>query len=151
MRKKKELWLCLLLLLLTGCSSNDDSITINNKNLLGYWETATTIDVRRGLLFTSEGEIKSWAISPNSLDDSQPTSNGQYSEVHWGYFWFRDDGTIEIQNRPKNSEPNPDELYYKVMSLTEYRLVIRTYGGFRGTTLEEGDDVEYKKTDKPNK
>jgi hypothetical protein len=37
------------------------------------------------------------------------------------------------------------------MSLTEDRLVIRTYGGFRGTTLEEGDDVEYKKTDKPNK
>jgi len=56
-----------------------------------------------------------------------------------------------IQNRPKDSNPNPDELYYKVMSVTKNRLVIRTYGGFFGTPLEEGTDVEYKKIDTPNK
>jgi hypothetical protein len=163
MKKKKLLWLCLLLPLLTGCSSDNDSITINNRNILGYWEIATSgywmcttnttaIDVRRGLLFTAEGEIKSWEISPQiSFDNSQPSDNGQYSEVPWGTFWFEDDGTLEIQNRPKNSEPYPDELYYKVISLTGDRLVIRTFGGFFGTPLEKGTDVVYKKTDKPNK
>jgi len=152
MKQKKLLWLCLLSLLLAGCSSDDDSTTINNKNILGYWEITTTIDVRRGLLFTAEGEIKSWEISPQiSFDNSQPSDNGQYSEVPWGTFWFEDDGTLEIQNRPKNSEPYPDELYYKVISLTKDRLVIRTFGGFFGTPLEEGTDIVYKKTDKPNK
>ena len=152
MKQKKLLWLCLLSLLLAGCSSDDDSTTINNKNILGYWEITTTIDVRRGLLFTAEGVIKSWEISPQiSFDNSQPSDNGQYSEVPWGTFWFEDDGTLEIQNRPKNSEPYPDELYYKVISLTKDRLVIRTFGGFFGTPLEEGTDIVYKKTDKPNK
>ena len=157
MKKKKLLWLCLSLLLLAGCSSDNDSITINNRNILGYWEMATsgywmcttnttTIDVRRGLLFTPEGEIKSWAISsPISSNNYQLTDNEQYSEVPWGVFWFEDDGTLEIQNRPKNSEPYPDELYYKVMSLTKDRLVIRTFGGFFGTPLEEGTDITYKK------
>jgi len=160
MKKKKVLWLCLLSLLLTGCSSDNDSITINNRNILGYWEITTsnywkcttntpTSIVRRGLLFTPEGEIKSWEIS--TLDNSQLTDNGQYSEVAWGSFWFEDDGTLEIQDRPKNSEPYPDELYYKVMSLTKERLVIRIFGGFGGIPLEEGTDVEYKKIDKPNK
>lgn len=37
------------------------------------------------------------------------------------------------------------------MSLTKDRLVIRHFGGFAGTSLEEGSEVEYKKTDKPNK
>ena len=58
---------------------------------------------------------------------------------------------LKIQNRPKNSDPNPDELYYKVMSVTKNSLVIRTFGGFFGTPLEKGTDVVYKKTDKPNK
>jgi hypothetical protein len=112
----------------------------------------TTIDVRRGLLFTPEGEIKSWAISsPISSNNYQLTDNEQYSEVPWGYFWFDDDGTLKIQNRKKDSAPNPDEMYYKVMSLTKDRLVIRHFGGFAGTSLEEGSEVEYKKTDKPNK
>ena len=152
MKQKKLLWLCLLSLLLAGCSSDDDSTTINNKNILGYWEITTTIDVRRGLLFTAEGEIKSWAISsPISSNSYQLTDNEQYSEVPWGVFWFKGDGTLEIQDRPKNSEPYPDELYYKVISLTGDRLVIRTFGGFFGTPLEEGTDMVYKKTDKPNK
>ena len=146
MKKKSLLWLSALLLMLAGCSSSDDDITINDKNILGYWESTATIDSRAGLMFTSDGEIKYWEYSPFSN-----TGNGVYSEQYWGSFWFDDEGTLEIRNRPKGSDPNPDELYYKVMSLTKDRLVIRHFGGFLGTPLEKGSDVTYMKTDKPNK
>ena len=150
MEKVKVLWVCALLLLLAGCSSDDDNLTINDKNILGYWENETSVNGRGGLLFISDGEIKYWGFSSTG-NGSQLADNEQYSEQHWGYFWFEDDGMLKIQNRPKNSEPNPDELYYKVMSVTKTRLVIRTFGGFFGTPLEKGTDVVYKKTDKPNK
>lgn len=149
MKKSIFLWIGAIMLMLAGCSSDDDDITINDKNILGYWEsTHESIWGTGGLQFTSDGEIKAWDYSIHSADDSGPRT---YSEQHWGYFWFDDDGTIHIQNRPKGSKPNPDELYYKVMSLTKDRLMIRTFGGFAGTPLEKGTDVVYKKIDKPNK
>ena len=139
MKKKSLLWISALLLILAGCSS-DDEITTNDNTILGYWEYINPIDSRGGLLFTSDGEIKYWEYSIHTR---------QYSEGQWGYFWFDDDGTLEIQDRPKGSDPNPDEMYYKVMSLTKDRLVIRHFGGFAGTPLEKGTDVTYKKIDKP--
>ena len=144
MKKKKVLWVCALLLFLTGCSSDDDNLVINDKNILGYWEYTGAITgdvVSTGLYFQNDGKIIYWSI---------PVMNG-YNETDWGYFWFDDDGTLQIQNRPKDSNPNPDELYYKIMSVTKDRLVIRTFGGFAGIPLEKGTDVVYKKTDKPNK
>ena len=143
MKKKSLLWISVLLLILAGCSNSDDEIAIYDRNILGYWESTGSIDGRCGLLFVSNGEIKYW--------DSLLYCTRQYSEVPWGYFWFDDDGTLRIQNRPKDSDPNPDELYYKVTRLTKDHLVIRHFGGFAGTSLEEGSEVEYKKTDKPNK
>ena len=145
MKKKSLLWISALLLILAGCSSSDDDITTNDKIILGYWESTGTIDGRSGLLFTSDGEIKYWDYSLIY----GPTYDNRYFEQHWGYFWFDDDGTLEIQDRPKGSDPNPDEMYYKVMSLTKDRLVIRHFGGFAGTPFEKGSDVTYKKTDKP--
>ena len=147
MKKKSLSWISVLLLMLAGCSS--DEITINDRNILGYWElVGENVWGTGGLVFSSNGEIKSWNYGIHSADDSGPRT---YSEVPWGYFWFDDDGTLKIQNRKKDSAPNPDEMYYKVMSLTKDRLVIRIFGGFAGTSLEEGSEVEYKKTDKPNK
>ena len=139
------LGLAAIVLMLAGCSSSDDDITTNDKIILGYWESTGTIDGRSGLLFTSDGEIKYWDYSLIY----GPTYDNRYFEQHWGYFWFDDDGTLEIQDRPKGSDPNPDEMYYKVMSLTKDRLVIRHFGGFAGTPLEKGTDVTYKKIGKP--
>ena len=147
MKKKSLSWISVLLLMLAGCSS--DEITINDRNILGYWElVGENVWGTGGLVFSSNGEIKSWNYGIHSADDSGPRT---YSEGPWGYFWFDDDGTLKIQNRKKDSDPNPDEMYYKVMSLTKDRLVIRHFGGIAGTPLEEGYDIEYKKTDKPNK
>ena len=146
MKKIFFLWMGAMLIL-AGCSS--DEITINDRNILGYWElVGENVWGTGGLVFSSNGEIKSWTYGIHSADDSGPRT---YSEVPWGYFWFDDDGTLKLQNRKKDSAPNPDEMYYKVMSLTKDRLVIRIFGGFAGTSLEEGSEVEYKKTDKPNK
>ena len=144
--KKYLLWMSALLLILAGCS-NDDEITIKDKNILGYWESTGEKEWGTGgLLFASNGEIKHWTYSVHSADDSGPLT---YSEGHWGYFWFDDDGTLNIQNRKKDSDPDPDEMYYKVTTLTKDRLVIRSFGGFAGTPLEEGTDIVYMKTDKP--
>ena len=52
--KKKVIWVCALLLLLAGCSSDDDNLTINDKNILGYWENETSVNGRGGLLFNTE-------------------------------------------------------------------------------------------------
>ena len=147
MKKISILWISALLLILAGCSS--DEITINDRNILGYWElVGENAWGTGGLVFASNGEIKYWDYGIHSDDDSGPRT---YSEGHWGYFWFDDEGMLKLQNRKKDSAPNPDEMYYKVMSLTKNRLVIRHFGGFAGTPLEEGYDVEYKKIDKPNK
>ena len=46
MKKKSLLWISALLLILAGCSSDDDAlnneITINEKNILGYWESTAS-------------------------------------------------------------------------------------------------------------
>ena len=126
----------------SSCSS-DDEITIKDRNILGYWEyTGEKEWGTWGLLFASNGEIKHWTYSVHSVDDSGPLT---YSEGNWGYFWFDDDGTLNIQNRPKNSDPDPDEMYYKVTTLTKDRLVIRSFGGFPGTSYVDGYDIEYRK------
>jgi len=140
--KKSLFWISALLLMLAGCSSDDD-ITIKDSNILGYWESTGTIDGRGGLLFVSDGEIKYWEYS-FLIGTAE-----QYSEGNWGYFWFDDDGTLNIQNRPKDSEPNPDEMYHIVTSLTKDRLVIRVFGGIAGTPFEKGADIVFNKIDKP--
>ena len=141
MKKKSLLWISALLLILAGCSSDDDAlnneITINEK-ILGYWESTTSS--KGGLKFVSDGKIKEWNHS----------NTGQYSEKLWGYFWCDDEGTLNIQTRPKDSRPNPDELYYKVISLTKDRLVIRIFGGFAGTPLDKGYDIMYIRTNPPD-
>lgn len=125
----------ILLLMLAGCSSDDDNITVNDKNIFGWWESEATIDNRGGLMFLSDdGEIKQWEYSA-------VTGNGEYHEWHWGYFWFDDEGTLHLKYGTK--EPNPDEMYYKVTSLTKDRMVIRSYGGFAATPFEEGHDRVY--------
>ena len=52
---------------------------------------------------------------------------------------------IEIEYGWKNADPNPDEMYYNITSLTKNRLVIRSWGGFAGTSFEKGYDTVYKK------
>ena len=139
MNKRSLLWMYAFLLLLAGCSSDDDSRVAMDQYICGYWERIEdNASGQGGLLFTSDGEIKSWSFNNDC------TSN-TYSEEHWGYYWLDDEGQLEIRNLPKNSEPCPDEQYYKVMSLTKDCLVIRAFGGFFGTPLEKGYDVEYKK------
>ena len=128
--------------IIVGCSSDDDAlnneITINEKNILGYWES--TASSKGGLKFVSDDKIKEWNHS----------NTGQYSEKLWGYFWCDDEGTLNIQTRPKDSRPNPDELYYKVISLTKDRLVIRIFGGFAGTPLNKGYDIMYIRINPPD-
>ena len=144
--KKSVLWASMLLLTLAGCSS-DDGITINDENILGYWMSTTQVGCGRGgLLFTPDGEIKVWSYGgqfcTHAADDSATLI---YSEHHWGYFWFDDDGTIKIQNRPKDSAPYPDEPYYAVSSLSKDRLAIRVFGGLAGISYKDGYDTEYQK------
>ena len=143
MKKISILCMSMLLLIVAGCSSDDDEIIINDKNILGYWERESDKEWGTGgLVFSSNGEIKLWEYAIRSADDSGPLT---YSERHWGYFWFDDEGTIHIQNRTKDSSPYPDESYYAVTSLTSTRLVIRVFGGLAGTPLEEGFDEVFKK------
>jgi hypothetical protein len=150
MKKKGVILLSMLLLMLAGCNSDDDEITIKDKNILGYWERESDKEWGTGgLVFSSNGEIKLWEYAIRSADDSGPLT---YSERFWGYFWFDDEGTIHIQNRTKDSSPYPDESYYAVTSLTSTRLVIRVFGGLAGTPLEEGfDEVFMKMTNMPYK
>ena len=141
MKKKSLLWISALLLMLAGCSS--DEIAINDRNILGYWElVGENVWGTGGLVFSSNGEIKSWNYGIHSADDSGPRT---YSEGHWGYFWFDDEGTLNIKGGAKDSTPHPDELYFKVMSLTEEFLVIRVYGGIAGTPFENGDDMVFRR------
>lgn len=140
MNKRSLLWMYAFLLLLAGCSSDDDSRVAMNQYICGYWERIeANASVQGGLLFTSDGEIKSWSFS----NDCTPNT---YSEEHWGYYWLDDEGQLHLKWGFK--EPIPDELYYKVTSLTKDHMVIRRFGGIAGIPLEKGYDVEYKrKTD----
>ena len=139
--KKNLLWLGMLLLVLVGCSSSDDEIGILDQNILGTWqhENAATMDkdYRSGLIFASNGEIKSWGYG-TTFD-----GGSAYKEEHFGYFWFDSDGELHIKAQSK--EPIPDELYYKVTRLTSTQLVIRMYGGIMNTPFDKGTDLVYKK------
>ena len=137
MKRKSYLWLSLCLLMLAGCSSEDDSSNYE-QDILGYWEYVGEGAYPAGLLFLPNGEIKSWAVF--ELYDDHSDYKGEYS---WGHYWFDDSGKLQIKEGSK--EPNPDELYYTVMSLTKDRLVIRVYGGFAGTPFGEGEDRVYQK------
>ena len=150
---RKLLSIGALLLLLAGCNSDDD-IAINDKNIQGYWECTTRngesttgtysgAENTSGLLFVSGGEIKYWGYFLNDY-----TGTVEYSEQPWGYYYLDDEGKLEIRFGSKGSSPNPDELYYKVTSLTKDRLVIRSWGGFFGTPFEKGSDVVYKRLSK---
>ena len=150
---RKLLGISLLLLLLAGCSSDDD-IAINDNNIQGYWECATRngesttgtysgVENTSGLLFLSDGEIKYWGYFLNDY-----TGTVEYSEEHWGYFYLDDEGTLQISHGRKDSAPYPDDLYYKVTSLTKDRMIIRSWGGFAGTPFEKGYDVVYKRLSK---
>lgn len=144
--KKNLLWMGMLLLVLAGCSNDDDSTNTDEQNLLGYWEAAEsdTSEIESvewqpsGLVFEKGGEVKYWGTSFCGTGLDFPII-----ESHWGLWWFDDSGRLQIKAGSK--EPNPDELYYTVMSLTKDRMVIRVYGGFAGTPFEKGTDVVYKK------
>ena len=143
MKKRSFIWLSMLLLMLAGCSSDDDEITINERNIVGYWEHVEDSPWGTGgLLFAFGGEIRSWQHAVRSDNDAGPR---EYWENHWGYFWFDDEGTLNIKGGAKDSTPHPDELYFKVMSLTEEFLVIRVYGGIAGTPFENGDDMVFRR------
>lgn len=130
-----------MLLMLAGCSSDEDTIN-DNKDILGWWEIVDAMDYRGGLLFLSDnGEIKQWECS--TVTGTNEYFSGEYLEWHWGYFWFDDEGTLHLKYGTK--EPNPDEMYYKVTSLTKDRMVIRSYGGFAAIPFEEGHDRVYRK------
>lgn len=95
-------------------------------------------------MFTADGKVKWWELQP-TFDTKSKKIDEVYSESLWGYFWFEDNGALYMQKRPKDSAPNPDELYYKVVSLTSDRMVIRTFGGIMGTPLKDGYDHTYRK------
>lgn len=126
-----------------GCSSNDE-IDIKDRNILGYWESTEIFERRGGLLFTADGKVKWWELQP-TFDTKSKKIDEVYSESLWGYFWFEDNGAVHMQKRPKDSAPNPDELYYKIVSLTSDCMVIRTFGGIMGTPLKDGYDRTYRK------
>ena len=151
MSMRKLLSIGVLLLLLAGCSSD---VAINDNNIQGYWECTTRdgesttgtysgVENTSGLLFLSDGEIKYWGYFLNDY-----TGTVEYSEQHWGYYYLDDEGTLEIRFGLKDSEPYPDEMYYKITSLTKNRMVIRSWGGFAGIPFEKGSDVVYKRLSK---
>ena len=140
MKKKSILWMSMLLLLLTACSNDDESAnTSSSTNPIGYWmSTSENAMGLHGLIFSADGEILSWQYRTNP----EPGQDN-YVEYHWGYFWLDDTGALDISTRPRDSEPNPDEMYYKIQSLTNDCLVIRSWGGFAGIPLEKGIDTVY--------
>ena len=42
MKKKSLLWISAFLLMLAGCSSDDDNINVNQKQIVGEWEASHT-------------------------------------------------------------------------------------------------------------
>ena len=145
MKKNRLLWLSVFLLMLAGCSSDDDEIATNNKEILGYWEYTGAITgnvISTGLYFQKDGKIKYWSINPKN----------EYNETDWGIWWIEEvvgyapgKSYAILIKEGSNKTPNPDELYYNIESLTESRLVIRVFGGFAATPYENGYDREYRK------
>ncbi|MBO4754384.1 MAG: hypothetical protein J5543_07295 [Bacteroidales bacterium] len=135
--KTKALLMTLLLLLTAGCSSDDDNYIVNPDKypIFGYWlNTGAHFETSTGLYFANDGKIKSW----------QRNLNGAYSETPWGELEVGIDGTLGIRSYAEEAA-SVDMQYYALHELTKERLVIRTWGGFAGTSYEEGLDLEYQK------
>ncbi|MBR5068618.1 MAG: hypothetical protein IKX25_04395 [Bacteroidales bacterium] len=135
--KTKALLMTLLLLLTAGCSSDDENYIVNPDKypIFGYWlNTGAHFETSTGLYFANDGKIKSW----------QRNLNGAYSETPWGELEVGIDGTLGIRSY-LDEAASVDALYYKIHELTKERLVIRVWGGFAGTSYEEGLDLEYQK------
>ena len=138
----------LLLLLVTGCSNDDDYIVDPTVYpIFGYWEFAgadyssSKINIdesifigRQGILIKSNGDVKYWDIIME-----------QYSESLWGKLFAEDDGSLVIQT--DLGEPVSDGLYYIIKDVTQDKLTIRIFGGIQGLSYEEGYDYIYKKMD----
>ena len=126
---------------LTSCSlSNDDDDPIViidpvENPIVGYWEY-TGVDMgsnHTGLNVQPDGNILGWTVDA-----------GKYHEYTWGYCWVNEDGELEIKDGGKDDVVY-DGMSYTIMKLTKTTLVIRSYGGFVGTSFEEGQDREYKR------
>ena len=143
MKKKSLLWMSVLLLIGgTLCAFRCENID-ETDSILGYWQSTQVIDCGTwGYYFQADGTIKRWSIYVNG-------ESSDYSETDWGIFWY--EHPAEFPNstgiiiKESDIDPNPDELYYAIESLTESRLVIRVYGGLAGTPYENGTSLEYKK------
>ena len=126
----------LLLLLVAGCSNDDDYIIDPDVYpVFGYWEFA-------GADYSSckfNIDVKCWDII-----------DGQYSESLWGKLLTEDDGSLVIQT--DFDEPVCDGLYYNIKDVKQDQLIIRVFGGFAGLSYEEGYDYIYKRMNsKPTK
>ena len=138
MKKKNVLWMSMLLLIsvaLFSCSSDDE---YEQTPLYGYWEHISNTDDGNhyGLFFQRDGKVNTWSLC-----------QGEYAEEEWGT-WWSENGEIYIND---HFGLVVDGLYYKIVSLTESRLVIHVWGGFAGTPYEKGYDEEYKRlSNKPN-
>ena len=87
------------------------------------------------------------ASSFKEMANTWSLCQGEYAEEEWGT-WWSENGEIYIND---HFGLVVDGLYYKIVSLTESRLVIHVWGGFAGTPYEKGYDEEYKKlSNKPN-
>ena len=132
--KKSLLFIAAFLLILAGCSSDDVDVNNDNQGVLGYWEyEGITTDYGGGYHFKANGKIASWEIGLGH----------KYSENDWG-LWWTENGKIQIKHG-SSKIPDPDEMYYAIVSLTESQMVIRSFGGFAGTPYEKGVDHVFKK------
>ena len=121
MKKKRLLWMSMLLLILAGCSSDDE---ITDKDLVGYWkdisDNQTEIkdnNSQGGLCFKNDGEIIIWGMNFES-----------WYEIHSGKWWVSDEGDIMVDVY----EGSMCHIYTAIERLSKTHLVIRSWGGFVG-------------------
>ena len=120
MKEKSLLWISVLLLMsgmLCACSSHEEDET---STLCGYWK----------VISDNQNEIK----------DNTMNSESWY-EIHRGKWWVSDEGDIMVDVYEGVMCP----IYTAIEKLSKTHLVIRSWGGFAGTSREEGHDVEYLK------
>ena len=156
MKKVSILWMSALLLMLAGCSgdelivagdSGDELMVAGNSgdetgdasDLVGYWKV---IDQEKsegkdpntmgGLCFKENGEIIAWGKGSEN-----------WYERYTGKWWVSDEGELLVDVY----EGTMCHVYTGIERLSKTRLVIRNWGGFVGTSREEGYDVEYMKLD----
>ena len=143
--KIKALLMTMLLILTTGCSRDDENYIVDPDKypIFGYWlnTSLAQLETTSGLYFANDGKIKSW----------QRNINGAYTETPWGELEVGIDGTLGIRSYAEEAA-SVDMQYYALHELTKERLVIRVWGGFAGTSYEDGLDLEYQKLQsKPTK